>query len=79
MKISTQNGNKQQKNKKEEGGECCSPMLLHGNITMCRAGRPRNKITCTEAHKEKLTEEEDEKNEQFSNNEIQGGDVVSWY
>jgi hypothetical protein len=27
----------------------------------------------------KLTEEGDEKNEQFSNSEIQRGDVVSWY
>lgn len=34
---------------------------------------------CTGGHEKKLTEEGDEKNEQFSNTEIQRGDVVCWY
>jgi hypothetical protein len=29
------------------GGECHSPMILHGEMTMCRDGRPRNIIMWT--------------------------------
>ena len=47
--------------KQKRGGcKCCSPVLLHGKITMCRAGRPRNIIMWTE-DRENLREEGDEK------------------
>jgi len=47
--ISATNSNKQQKNKKKRG-KCRSPMVLHGKINMCTAGRPRNITMCTGGH-----------------------------
>jgi len=49
-KISTTNGNKEQNKTKRGGGKCHSPVLLHGNIITCGAGRPRNIIMWTEGH-----------------------------
>jgi hypothetical protein len=63
---------------KRGGCKCHSPELLHGKITMCWAGRPRNIIIRTEGQG-KLREEGDEYNEQISNAEIQRGDIVIWY
>jgi len=63
---------------KRVGVKCCSPMLLQGKITICWAGKPRNIIMWTEGW-ENLREEGDEHHEQFSNTDIQRGDVVSWY
>jgi hypothetical protein len=66
--------------KQKRGGvKCHSPVLLHGKITMCRAGRPRNIIMWIQGWRKKLGEEGDENKEQFSNNEIQRVDVVSRY
>jgi hypothetical protein len=37
--------------KQQEGGKSSSPALLHGKITTCRTGRPRNIIMWTEGHR----------------------------
>jgi len=52
---------------------------VHAKNTTYRAGRPKNIIIRNEGQKKNLREEEDENNEQFSNTEIQRGDVVSRY
>jgi len=38
---------------KQEEGKSSSPALLHGKITTCRAGRPRNIIMGTEGRRKK--------------------------
>jgi len=56
--------------KQKRGGcKCCSPVLLHGKITRCRAGQPRNIIMWIK-DRENLRKG-NENNEQFSNTEIQ--------
>jgi hypothetical protein len=58
---------------KRRGSKCHTPALLHGKITTCRVRRLRNIIMWTGELGKKTKEEGDENNEQFSNNEIQGG------
>jgi hypothetical protein len=59
--------------KKRGGGKCHSPALLHGKM------RPKGHNNVDWRTGGGLKEEGDENNEQFSNTEIQSGDVVSWY
>jgi len=66
-------------NIKQKRGEVSvgSPALLYRKITTSSARRPRDRIMRTEGQKKNLREEADGNNEQFSNTEIQRGDVVS--
>jgi hypothetical protein len=48
-------------------------MILHSEMTTCRAGRPRNIMMWTKGQGGNIREEEDENNGQLSNNEIQRG------
>ena len=64
-------------NKAIGGGKSHNPGLLHGKSTTCRVGRQKEHNDVDLRTGEKLKEEGDVNNEQFSNTEIERGVVVS--